>query len=324
MKTLFTIISLTLFGTLVTQKASATDYSFGPSLSFGGRFSDEVQEFTGDFLQPVYQRYDQVMLLNLRGFAVEDKAQEYNFGFVYRILRAKPDVVLGVNAYYDGRNTEENNYFSQLGFGAEMLFPWVDLRANAYLPIGDDSKGVRSFSQEQVSQTRSATQLITTTTTTQYRVFEEALEGYDVEAGVLLPVLADCFPTRVFAGYYVFSSDVVEDIEGFRARLESRLHPLLTLDAEWYEDDELNGTDYFVGFRLNVPLGGGGKRREGLGTRLNQPVYRDFHIRTSLTPPLVTSTTVAQEVTDIPEPEPEPTDDEPTPEIPDLLPPPLG
>ncbi len=74
-------------------------------------------------------------------------------------------------------------------------------------------------------------------------------------------------PTALFVGYYDFSSRYDDDLAGPRLRAESRVHPNITLDAEWFEDADLNRTDYFVGFRVHFPLdfwnglGGDSKRR---------------------------------------------------------------
>ena len=309
MKYLLFSMFISVAGIVLGQQATSNppQETFSPSLSLGARFSDDVQEFTGDYLLPIQQEAGKILMLNLRGFAVEDRAQEFNLGLIYRKLINDDQMILGLNTYYDGRNTEEDNYFSQLGAGAEVLSKWADFRANYYLPISDTKQGVRDFSTEDISVSRTSTRVTTTTTTTKFRIYEEAMEGFDVEAGLLLPFLPEKYPTRIFAGYYAFNSDYSQDREGFRARLEAQICPMLTFDAEWYEDDELNGTDYFVGFRFHVPLGSRGSKSSRRAGRLQQAVYRDFHIRTAQTGPEIIETTSTQQIQNIePEPEPEP------------------
>lgn len=275
------------------------------SLTLGGRFSESIQEFTADYMQPLLEEEQKNVILNLRGFAFENQAQEYNLGLIYRTMTPNDRMILGINAYYDGRFTEEDHYFSQLGAGAELLTEWVDFRSNYYRPVGDTRKKIRDVSTEDVGRTRNGNRITTTTTTTVYRIYEEAMEGFDVEAGIRLPILSVTIPTRIFGGYYAFDSDFGQDREGFRARLEARLHPRLTLDAEWYEDDTLNGTDYFVGFRFHIPLGSPPKAAAGLSGRMSQAVYRDFHIRTIQTPPQVITTNISEEIRTVnPESEP--------------------
>jgi hypothetical protein len=136
----------------------------------------------------------------------------------------------------------------------------------------------------------------TTTTTTRYfERFEAAMEGYDAELGAKLPFLPPWMETRVFAGYYNFEGDFTEDVDGFKGRLEIRALPALTLDAEFYDDDALTGSDYFFGARVNLPFDvvnlARGKnpfagteaalkaRQQAFSERLSEMVIRDPHVR---------------------------------------------
>jgi len=154
-----------------------------------------------------------------------------------------------------------------------------------------------------VATTETSGRLVTTTTR-QWRRYEEALAGFDAEIGVWLPYLDTRMPTAVFAGYYDFSSDYEDDISGFRLRLESRVHPNVTLDAEWYEDAELNRTDYFAGFRLHLPLdiwngarlnrSSSAARVPDFASRMGDMVNRDFRVRTIRTGPVQVGETVVE------------------------------
>ena len=98
----------------------------------------------------------------------------------------------------------------------------------------------------------------TTTTTTDrlFQQFESGLDGYDAEIGFLLPLSDSAPEVRLFGGVYDFDGEFGEEVKGFKSRLEVRAGPFLTFDAEVYEDDALNGTDYFIGARLLIPLHG--------------------------------------------------------------------
>ncbi len=260
-------------------------------LSAGGRFGDDTQEFVVDGLLPLWKPGNSVLFLNLRGSFAEGSEQELNAGLVARHLFDCPEIILGVNAYYDQRWTQDENTFGQVGGGLELLSRWVDARANYYHPQTDE----KVVFAEALTTTETSGRLVTTTTT-QWRRYEEALSGFDAEIGVWLPYLASRMPTAVFAGHYDFSSDYEDDIAGFRVRVESRVHPNLTLDVEWYEDAELNRTDYFAGFRLHLPLdfwnGTGINRASGGGrvlpfaSRMGDMVNRDFRVRTIRTGPV--------------------------------------
>lgn len=260
-------------------------------LSAGGRFSEDNQEFVLDGLVPFWKPGNSVFFLNLRGSFVEGSEQELNTGLVARHLLDGPGLILGLNAYYDQRWTQEENSFGQVGGGLELMSRWVDMRANYYQPL-TDAKGICA---KDVTTTETSGRRVTTTTT-QWRRYEEALSGFDAEIGVWLPYLDSCMPTAAFVGYYDFSSDYEDDIAGFRLRVESRVHPNLTIDVEWYEDAELNRTDYFAGFRLHLPLdfwngvrinrAASGGRVPSFASRMGDMVNRDFRIRTIRTGPV--------------------------------------
>ncbi len=272
-------------------------------LSLGGRFSGDVREFTLDALVPVWQPKDSIVFVDLRCSFLESLEQEVNAGLVVRHLLQEPSLILGFNTYYDTRWTEENNTFDQVGVGVELLSSWVDFRANYYLPLTD--KKTLSESTETSSRI-DGNSLITTTT--QLRTYEEALDGYDVELGVWLPYLSRRMPTAVFVGYYDFSSRYEYDVAGLRLRAESRVHPNITLDAEWFEDVDLNRTEFFVGFRVHLPIdfwnGMGGARPANasgvvpLESRMGDMVNRDFRIRTLRTEPVVVGQVVAETLID--------------------------
>ncbi|HMO98892.1 MAG TPA: inverse autotransporter beta domain-containing protein [Kiritimatiellia bacterium] len=252
-------------------------------LTLGARLSSDVQEYLVDGLLPLWRSDDRVLFLNVRGSFLEDREQELNAGLVARRLYRDAGVILGVNAFYDQRWTENDNRFDQVGGGLEVMTQWFDARFNYYYPLKDEV-ALDEFSDTVVS--RSGNRRISTTTV--YRQYEEALEGWDAEFGLWVPFLANTIPTALYAGYYDFSSDRAEDLSGWKARIESRLCSYTTLDAEWFENKELNRTDYFVGFRVHLPLDfwrgiHSAPAADPLEARMSDMVYRDFRIRTRVT-----------------------------------------
>ncbi len=129
-------------------------------------------------------------------------------------------------------------------------------------------------------RTTRATQRFTTTTDRLFRRYEAAMDGFDAEIGVKLPLSDRAPEVRVFAGYYDFDNPYGDDLSGYKGRIEMRAGPYFTFDAEVFDDDRLNGTDYFVGFRLHVPLYGRDtwrKFREGVrGAASRSVVERRF------------------------------------------------
>jgi len=156
----------------------------------------------------------------------------------------------------------------------------------------------RATTDTRTVRTTRTTQRTTTITDRLFRQFESGLDGFDAEIGVKLPLPESAPELRVFAGYYDFDNPFGDDIEGYKGRLELRAGPYLTFDAEFFDDDRLNGTDYFVGLRLQVPLYGDNtwKRvRDGLRASAHRPVaerrytdmvMRDVRVQTAESDPL--------------------------------------
>ncbi len=97
----------------------------------------------------------------------------------------------------------------------------------------------------------------TTTTTTQklFEQFEAGMDGWDAELGFKIPT-GKGPEVRLYGGYYDYDNPLGDDLSGLKGRLELKTGKYFTLDAEVFEDEELNDSNYFVGFRLQVPLSG--------------------------------------------------------------------
>ena len=266
------------------------------SLSLGGRFSGDVQEFFVDLRAPIAGSARRVLLLNPRASFLEDREQELNLGLVVRHMTANEKAILGANLFYDGRWTASDNYFGQVGAGVEALTRHLDFRANYYYPV-NDPEAVATSRDTVIEETLESGRTVGREITSTYTEFEEALEGADIEAGLWIPGLSDHLPTAVFVGYYYFMPDHLDDLHGAWLRLECRPRSWLTLNAEWFDDKPLNGTDYFVGFKVHAPLAFWKKSSWTRATeaprtlegRMTEMVVRDFRIRTIRTGPGLTS-----------------------------------
>ncbi|MBN1269783.1 MAG: inverse autotransporter beta domain-containing protein [Kiritimatiellae bacterium] len=303
-----------------------------PELSLGVRGAEDIFEGFGDVLAPVwYSPKHGMIFLNPRVSAKDEGEEEANLGLGWRQIFSVKDYpfIAGANVYYDSRWTQYDNHFNQLGLGVEFLSEWVDARANYYRP-DDDEELAREWTTAETavsSSSHSSTRLVdagpvipvgnqfvqevtwerrrttvtrTTTTTYFWEQFEAALEGYDCEIGFKIPGLDEYLETRVFIGYQDFDTPFAEeDLEGAKARLEVRALPGLTLDAEWFEEERLNGTDYMVGGRVHLPfdianIANGKNPFEGAGdrfkktaeaklaNRLTEMVMRDVKIQTQI------------------------------------------
>lgn len=242
------------------------------SWTMGMQAGEGSAEIFGDAIVPVYFTKSGAFLVNVRGSGNDNEEEEANAGLVYRHLFPEKDLILGANIYYDSRWTAHDNRFDQMGVGLELLSRWIDARANIYIPENKEVL-VDSFTDQSVEQRTSGgwrdpyaeahhiaqdyvRRTETITTTYLFERFEQAREGWDAELGVKLPVPDKLGEYRLFAGYYNWDAEYSgqDEISGFKARAEARILPALFLDASWYEDKELNGSDWFVGARLNLPF----------------------------------------------------------------------
>lgn len=293
-------------------------------MNVGIHFGDQQAETFGDILIPLYSHRTSLVFINPRGAWNDDDEQEFNIGLGARHLFPSKNIILGGNLFYDRRNTERDNTFSQIGVGGEFLSTWLDGRVNYYLPeegkqTADQYVVTSGASQEHeeywyapraqghvISQYGyEVTDSYDLKIQQHYQTTEEALEGFDAEVGTLLPVpiIMNYADVKAFVGYYSFAAHDEVEIAGVKGRIEIRPVPAIYLDASWYEDEDLMGSRYLLGARASVPfdlhrLSRGqnpfagaltgfkaGVRNAPFGSRLTEMVIRDLHIRTALSEP---------------------------------------
>ncbi len=246
------------------------------NITVGGRYSEEQSSGIADFLIPLWQYESGQFFADPRFIPSENSEQEADLGVGWRHLFEDASLIAGLNAYYDSRWTTYDHHFNQAGFGVELLGVWVDARANYYLPENKD-KLIDSYETESTKTATSTgggswekpyatgyaiqqdhvVEVRKTTTTTRqlFEQFETASEGWDGEVGVQLPGIGRWAEVRLFGGYYDFAGAFDDgDAEGLKGRIEIRARAALFLDAEVFENKDLNGSDYYVGARLQVPF----------------------------------------------------------------------
>uniref|UniRef100_A0A7C3KD41 Inverse autotransporter beta-domain domain-containing protein n=1 Tax=Oscillatoriales cyanobacterium SpSt-418 TaxID=2282169 RepID=A0A7C3KD41_9CYAN len=146
----------------------------------------------------------------------------------HRIYDPKSDRIFGGYLAFDYRNTG-NNGFNQLGFGVEALGKTWDVRANVYLPLGNN----RQLASESVNRSAIAStepffqqNFLATTRTIQEQInqqFEAAVGGFDVEAGGKLAKLGSSGELRGYGGIYYLKAPESDSAVGVRGRLEARI-----------------------------------------------------------------------------------------------------
>lgn len=145
-------------------------------------------------------------------------------------------VYVGVNAFLDYEvSTRDHNHW-QTGFGLELGTRYIEVRGNYYLPISD----------HEVAKTPSG-----------FLSIEEALEGWDVELAVLVPVIDKYMDVQLIGGYYGYSGGDIfnADFEGWKAGVEARPVPNLVLSAIWFETEHLYGDNWLTSISVELPWG---------------------------------------------------------------------
>ncbi len=236
-----------------------------------------------DFFVPLLQRRNWLVFANARGVFTSDPIQEGNFGLGFRHIVPDlffgQDSILGLYGFFDIRNSAYGNTFKQGTIGVELLTEMFEFRANGYIP---QSK------QYQIGNGVSGATLTGITLTSAGTLVERAMPGFDVEAGVRLP-LGDDFSFGLNAGYFRFERASTR-VEGPRVRTELVFDNAMGWrDAKFVvggevRDDKLRGTEGYGFLRLRLPLNsapGGNNSRprlRGIDREMTRFVYRDTDI----------------------------------------------
>jgi hypothetical protein len=264
-----------------TEDRNPGEATFGLEL-----YQHEIDESL-DTLVPLATPHDGLLFLDPK-FTLSDRLNPtIAVGIGYRHLFEGPKVILGGNLFYESDVSPYDQHYNEFGFGAEVLSRWVDWRANYYLPEqnsrGINSKQTVSLSRKVTSsnqalgpqitsdsvsfaghnliettngmnETLTTTNVTDTATTHFWEQYESGMRGVDTELGFLIPGLDKYAETRVFGGYYYFDNPFGKNVQGFKGRLEIRALPSVTLDAAYYENKAIVGSNWYYGIRISTPF----------------------------------------------------------------------
>jgi polygalacturonase len=222
-----------------------------PFMEFEGRWdSAESAAETGLFLPFLLESGD-AAFVDLDAAVFDGAMQRGSSGVGYR-SRFGSNAVVGAYAYYDYLHTELNNNFHQLSFGAEVLWPIFETRANVYVPLGGGHKA-GGFGAGFISGDGF--------------VFREGMErarpGIDAEVGAKVPGISDGTNAqlKVYAGGYWYGGTNLDDVFGARLRAELTFADLPSLPvgstaslgvAGTYDNEDRFGGSVMA--RLRIPL----------------------------------------------------------------------
>ncbi len=175
----------------------------------------------------------------------------------HRFYDPKSDRIYGGYVAYDHRNTGDSS-FNQIGLGLETLGKTWDVRANAYLPIGETRQlagETTSISNPSFSDPFFQQNFLGVTRTQEQRIdrrYEAALAGFDLEAGVKLAKLGETGDLKGYGGVYYYDGPGTSGTLGWRTRLEARPTDTFRLGLS-LSGDEIFGTQLVLNAGVNFP-----------------------------------------------------------------------
>jgi len=201
----------------------------------------EHWEFSLNYDENQGPRYAADIILPLYRGAADDRAifieprlnfanSEFllNTGVGYRQLIDGGAWLLGGNMFWD-HETSAAHY--RLGWGIEALSRYAELRGNYYLGL----------SQERLTKDTGGMQ-----------VFEEAVDGYDVEFGAPVPYYSR---VKVFGGFNWYNFKKFDNRYGWTLRTEYT--PVKYLVVDWLlSNDTKSNVDWGVTVAFRLPFGG--------------------------------------------------------------------
>lgn len=248
-----------------------------------GKVSNDRSIGEGGLFIPVWQDDDSLLFTDFRGKFDNQDSEEVNLGFGYR-QQINNDWILGGYAFYDRRNSGNDNTFHQATIGAEAMTEDLEFRVNAYIPENDEKDIGNATTTASVNGGNFQIQTFGAPT-------ERALPGVDVEIGKGFD-LPDNWEFWAYAGGFHFEADGYDNVTGPRGRVELTYKDIpyigdgsrFTMGVETQTDDVRGGQTFGIA-RLRVPFSafsGGDKSPtrtlSKLDERMTTRIIRDVDI----------------------------------------------
>ena len=190
---------------------------------------DDGLDFFIDPFIPLYRHpnNERVLFLEPR-WQFADGTQLFNLGAGVRELVLNDQWLVGGNMFYDYQ-TNHSHY--RLGWGLEALSAFAELRSNVYLGLSQ-----RRLVEENAGG----------------NTFEEAVNGYDLEAGIPVPYYSRM---KLFGGFEWYNFEKFKNQYGWRMRVEYTPVPFVVIDGLLSNDTKSN-VDWGMMVAFRIPLGG--------------------------------------------------------------------
>lgn len=191
-------------------------YRIGDGLGFQGGYTDL------EWMLPIRgdAEFDN-FFADLHFLVQNDAKLAGNATLAYRRYDREINRILGGYVFWDGTQTPLGNQLQQMGLGVETLGPYIDARANLYIP---DRFDVRAPLPNRFL----ANKLIVNRA-------EVAMTGIDAEIGLNLPVFLST-RSRILGGGYNFEGQGTQNTAGWKVRAEAEFNRQLWLDCSLQKD----------------------------------------------------------------------------------------
>ncbi len=230
---------------------------------------------------PFGQREGMLFLDGRLLLSSEGLSPGYNLGMGMRGYLEEFDTIWGANLFTDQRRTGFANY-RQVGLGFELLFDWLEIRNNTYLPVGNQRSIVKTAPSGIIGD--AAPLLVFEDNFLEFgwiydhqSQIEQSLRGYDLEMGGRL--FDDLLGTRTkvdgYVGIYGAKNPDLDDVTGVFTRLNVK--PFDNLDINvGVQDDNFFGTRGTLGvtFYPGVLNQRWRSQLPSIDRRMNDPVTR--------------------------------------------------
>lgn len=204
-----------------------------------------------------------------------------NMGVGIKKYFADSNRLIGAAFFYD-RDDLSDVTFEEVSVGLQMLGQNWDAHGNIYIPVGEQS-GLAGTDLLSDTARFSGNNILYD----QRRIIASAMKGFDVELAVpLWGNFAEQRNIKLGAGAYYYESTGVDDVIGWRGRLQGELFPGVSVRTEITNDATF---DTNVTFGVNWEYGGLSRskrrgRRIDQRYRLTEPVQRNYNIVVNKTP----------------------------------------
>lgn len=192
---------------------------------------DDGPDYFADLILPLYRHADDQRVVFVEPRLCHTGGEFLiNLGGGVRQAVLDQTWLLGANVFYD-HDLQDSHY--RVGWGFEALSTFAEVRSNVYLGV----------SRERLVEESAAGNM-----------FEKAVDGVDVEAGIPVPYYSRL---KVFGGFnwYNFEMLTFNNRYGWTLRAEYTPVPFVVIDGLLSNDTKSN-VDWGMTVALRVPFGG--------------------------------------------------------------------